>query len=145
VLPTERLRGADDAVREVLVTSPSPRLVTALAPVLVHNVDRVNLKALHLRLASAGLERRLAWVVENTLQALREELPSVKDARQRRAYTRAQKPAAPDVLDAGIRSKRTLDEVAAGSSDISKRWGIVTAIHPEDFARALRGARAAGA
>jgi hypothetical protein len=118
-----------------------------------------------LRLASAGLERRLAWVVENTLQALREELPSVKDARQRRAYTRAQvvlgiyedfvrdfadtelaaKPAAPDVLDAGVRSKKTLAEVATASSDTSKRWGIVTAIQPEDFARALRGARAAGA
>jgi hypothetical protein len=50
---------------------------------------------------------------------------------------------APDVLDAGIRSKQTLDDVVASSSPISRRWGIVTTLKPEDFAEALRGARAA--
>ena len=48
----------------------------------------------------------------------------------------------PNVLDGGIRSKRTLEEVRAASSAISKRWGIVTVLQPEDFVEALRGARA---
>jgi hypothetical protein len=52
---------------------------------------------------------------------------------------------APDVLDAGIRSRQTLDDVVASSSPISRRWGIVTTLKPEDFAEALRGARAATA
>jgi hypothetical protein len=42
------------------------------------------------------------------------------------------------VLDAGIRSKQSLDEVAGSSSDISRAWGIISALQPADFAAALR-------
>jgi hypothetical protein len=51
--------------------------------------------------------------------------------------------APPDVLDAAIRSKQTLNEVVAASSPISRRWGIASALQPEDFAVALRSAHAA--
>jgi hypothetical protein len=67
-------------------------------------------------------------VLESFLAVLREE------AREGRV--------APDVLDAGIRSKRTFDEVAASSSPISRRWGIITVLQTDDFVEALRGARA---
>jgi hypothetical protein len=50
------------------------RLTTALAPVLCTNVDRVSLNKLYLDLERAGLERRLAWVCENTLTALESDL-----------------------------------------------------------------------
>jgi transcriptional regulator with XRE-family HTH domain len=158
VLPSERLSSVGDAVREALVTAESPRLITALAPVLVRNIDHINLKKLHLQLTETGLERRLAWVVDNTLEAIRRELPTVSPAPWRRLYGRAQVVLgsflefittethgdfAPDVLDIGIRSKQTLKEVTESSSPVSRRWGIVTTLQPEDFVKALKGARAA--
>ena len=158
VLPSERLSNVGDAVREAIVAAESPRLITALAPVLVRNIDHINLKKLHLQLTETGLERRLAWLVDNTLEAIRRELPTVSPASWRRLYGRAQVVLesflefitteshgdfAPDVLDIGIRSKRTLKEVTESSSPSSRRWGIVTTLQAEDFVEALRGARAA--
>jgi hypothetical protein len=49
----------------------------------------------------------------------------------------------PDLLDPDILSKKTLEEVNAGRSKISRRWGIATSITPEDFAEALRASRGA--
>jgi transcriptional regulator with XRE-family HTH domain len=160
LLPSERLSNVSDVIREAIVASEFPRLITALAPVLVRNIDRINLKRLHLQLADAGLERRLAWLVENTLEALRRERPGLAPAPWRRFYNRARvvlesfldslssgsrdQVSAPDVLDTGIRSKETLADVAASSSPLSQRWGIVTTLQPDDFVAALRGARAAG-
>jgi hypothetical protein len=145
-------------VREAIVAAEFPRLITGLAPVLVRNIDGINLKKLHLELAAAGLERRLAWLVENTLEAVRRETPAAS-TRWRRLYGRARVvleaflsfltaepeagPRAPDILDSGIRSKQTLDEVAEESSAISRRWGIVTSLQPENFADALKEARGA--
>jgi hypothetical protein len=159
VLPSERLSEASDVIREAIVGSESPRLVTALAPVLVGNIDHLNLTKVHLQLTEAGLGRRLAWLVENTLEAIRRELPGVSPAPWRRLYSRAQvvlgsfldfvnvqsdeEIPAPDVLDPSIRSKQTLAEVTASASPISRRWGIVTTLQPEDFVEALRSARAA--
>jgi transcriptional regulator with XRE-family HTH domain len=160
VLPSQRLRQVADVVREVLVSAQSSRLVTSLAPVLVRNIDVVNLSRLQLQLADAGLERRLAWLVDNTLAAIRRELrqaPHEVATQYRRAEvllesfldvaTAAQtaKPAASktiDVLDPNIRSKKTLAEVTASSSSLSRRWGIITDLQPEDFAEALRAAHA---
>jgi len=48
----------------------------------------------------------------------------------------------PDILDPSIRTKRTLEEVKASSSPISRRWNIVTGLQPDDFSHALREARA---
>lgn len=157
VLPSERLGDVSAVIREVIVASELPRQITALAPVLVTNVDRLHLERLFAQLADAGLERRLGWVVENTLEAIRRELPGLPaKTAWRRPYNRAQvvlsaflefvgpapdRHRVPDVLDGGIRSKRTLEEVRAASSAISKRWGIVTVLQPEDFGEALRGAR----
>ncbi len=156
VLPSERLKEVGDAVRETLVAADIPRLVTALAPVLVANADRINLKQLHVQLDAVGLGRRLPWVVENTLVALQRETPATS-ADWRRLYNRArgvldtflallwaEPPLSPqplDVLDSTIRSKKTLEHVKAEASAVSRRWGIVTALQPEDFATALRGAR----
>ncbi len=157
VLPSERLSNVHDLVREAIVVAEFPRLIAGLAPVLVRNIDRINLKKLHLELAAAGLERRLGWLVENTLDAVRRETPGAP-TRWRRLYGRARvvleaflsfvtaepqaRPGAPDILDSGIRSKQTLDEVAAESSAISRRWGVVTSLQPENFADALKEAGA---
>jgi hypothetical protein len=49
---------------------------------------------------------------------------------------------APDVLDEDIRTKKTLEEVRADSSSISRHWNIVTRLQPADFLEALRATRA---
>lgn len=161
VAPSERLDEVGEAVRETLL-SDAPRHVAALAPVLVQNLERVNLRKLRADLAGAGLERRLFWVVENVLEALRLELrqPVARPLAQR--YRRAEvvldtfldsvpplavdpSPSAGavhlDLLDVTIGSRKSARDVAAASSDISKRWGIVSALQPKDFVLALRGAR----
>ncbi len=165
VLPSERLEAVGDIVRETLVAAESPRLITALAPVLVRNADRINLKKLHLELVGAGFERRLGWLLESTRDAVRAELVEPLPRPWAQVYRRAEvllsafvdfaraeglrgaasaAGLAPDILDRNIRSKRSLDEVVASSSNTSRGWGIVTSLQLEDFGEALRGTRAAG-
>jgi transcriptional regulator with XRE-family HTH domain len=145
-------------VRDALL-SGSPRLITALAPALVANLDRVRLSKIRATLADAGLEARFWWLLDNVRFAVNEILegrPSRHDARR---YGRAlvvlsaflDEPAGPgprisqphdrrDVLDADIRSKKSLQEVWTHASEFSKRWGIVTTLQPHDFRLALEQA-----
>jgi transcriptional regulator with XRE-family HTH domain len=160
IVPPDDLVALPDVIRETLLDG-SARLITALAPVLESHIDRLNLNRLHAVTVEVGLAGRLGWVLENTLAALGQELagalPSPWAQRYRRAQTllgaflesaaapqaaRSQTAVAADILDPGIRSKRTLEEVRASSSDISRRWHVVTRLQPENFAEALRGARA---
>lgn len=152
VLPSERLEEVHAVVREVLV-SPSPRLVTALGPVIARNADQVNLSKVNARLAEIGLERRLGWLADNLKEAVHAQLwrtpPREWANRYRRTevmldafLARHRAPAdvhalSVDILDAGIRSKKTLDEVAAENSSISQRWGVVTSLQTQDFIDAL--------
>jgi transcriptional regulator with XRE-family HTH domain len=160
-VPVRDLEDPADVVRAAIVEG-SPRVITALAPVLVTNADRVSLKRVHLALRDVGLERRLAWVVGNTLEAIRRELaqplPKAWAQRCRRAavvlsaflepITAARKvrlpePVIPDVLDTTIRSKKSLEDVSAVTSPLAREWDIVTRLQPDDFAQALRAARGA--
>ncbi len=151
MLPSDRLKEVVDVVRETLVTADA-RFITALAPVLVRNVDELHL--VRVQLALAGLERRLFWVGENTLAAVdadlnRPSVPKEWGALYRRArvllgaWLASVTPSAtaPDILDPTIRSERTKEEVERASSSISRRWGIITPIQPKDFVDALRDAR----
>jgi transcriptional regulator with XRE-family HTH domain len=159
VLPSQRLRAVADAVRETLVLGDQPRLITALAPVLVQNIQALNLHQVNVELAQAGLQRRLGWLVENTAEAAvstRVKAPRTWASNYRRAdvvlrnflqFVEPQLSDLPedpaigvDVLDRGIRSEQTLREQVAVASSISRRWRIATSIRPEDFATALRAA-----
>ena len=161
MLPSEQLTEVADVVRETLIGAESSRLLTALAPVLVQNIDRLNLPKLHAQLVETGLQRRWGWLLENTLLALHQESPQLSRPwalRYRRAALlienwlaafRVQSEeqrttdAQPlDIIDSNIRSRGTLDEVMATASDISHRWRIATSVKPSDFAVALRAARA---
>ena len=158
VLPSERFEEMARVVREAILLG-APRLLTALAPVLVQHIDRVSLRRLDSELREIGLDRRLPWIAENVVEAIRRDrssvLPRDLAARYRRAevvlegfldVARRRLPhpddRMPDVLDASIRSQRTLDAVKAHYSDISRSWGIVSGLQPEDFAAALEGTRA---
>lgn len=159
VVPDDRFTNPGDALREA-IASGQPRLVTALAPVLARNIDRINLPHLYAELAQGGLGGRLGWLIENTSDAIARESPRATGP-WRPLYRRAELvldtflgflhtlPRPPegalDVLDPGIRSKQTLEDVKASSSLISRHWGIITTLKPEDFVKALRGARAARA
>lgn len=159
-LPSERVATARDAIREVLVVPDSPRLVVALAPVLVWNIDSLNLHAIHHELARLGLAHRLGWLAENVLAALegrprppkpwalrvraaRVELGSyIEFARAARVEALARHPAAPDRFDTDIASARTAAEVALRASDVSKAWGVVSRLQPSEFGEALDAAYA---
>jgi transcriptional regulator with XRE-family HTH domain len=154
-VPTDRVRDVNGAVRETLVEG-SPRLVTALAPVLVSNSKEVNLRRIEGSLREVGLDNRLGWLVENVAAAIELDLSARRPSRHassryRRAsvlldaFLETASPpnreligAPPDILDDDIRSKQTLKEVRELVSPISRRWSIVTRLDTSDFLDALR-------
>lgn len=163
VLPSQQLEDVHDVVREALLLG-APRLVTAIAPVLAAHAERLNLTRLYAELEKLGHERRLAWVVENTLSALNAVVHT--DGPQSANWTKLRRRAElplklflefvssrseavdpnepPDVLDATIRSRRTLEEVQRQASKASARWGIATSLQSDDFIQALRASHATG-
>jgi transcriptional regulator with XRE-family HTH domain len=161
LLPSDLLKEAGDVIREVLLGAESPRHITALSPVLVHNIDNINLNKLRAQFLDYGLERRWGWLVENTLEAIRQELAEVLPRRYQAPLRRAELILAahlnhalahqpqeeaqvtPDILDAQIRSEKTLKEVQKNASSISLRWTIVTRLQTEDFLEALKASRVA--
>lgn len=162
VLPSERLEEAGDVVREALLGVGSPDLITSIAPVLVRNIDCINLHKLSAQFLEYGLERRLGWLLENTLAAVRQDLsagpPHTASSFYRRAalilgaslgnssfnWPQMNADEALDLLDAGILDEKRLSEVQKSMSAISRRWGIATALQPDDFINALKASRAAG-
>jgi transcriptional regulator with XRE-family HTH domain len=156
VLPSRRFSDVNVLLREVLL-APSPRLIAALAPVLVRNIDNLSLNKVYGDLAEVGRERRLGWLVDNTAAALRTELQTFQSRewgnRYRRALTtleefvrfavtrRGPVTESLDLLDPEVRSKRTVEALKRSASEQSTRWGIITRHQPEDFVTALRAAR----
>jgi transcriptional regulator with XRE-family HTH domain/post-segregation antitoxin (ccd killing protein) len=157
--PNEVFDNLATVIKQALVQR-DPRLVTALAPVLMENIDAINLVKLQLDLNASGLAWRLAWVCENTAQAIEDELrrqaPRSWAQRARHAAVtlnafveaanlglendRSSRLAAFSV-DPAIKSAKTLEAVKARMSEISRRWKQVTDLQPDDFAQALRAAR----
>jgi transcriptional regulator with XRE-family HTH domain len=152
---SEYLAQVHATIIEALATG-SPRLLTALAPVLVRNADRINFAKMTSDAHARGLLHRLYWAIENTIAAIEADgdaRPS-DDARLQSLASRRLKAAMRfafgyeatleglDLLDPTIRSEQTAVDVEAASSPISKRWHIVTSLQPKDFADALREANA---
>jgi len=149
----ESSKRVDEVILEALIAADSPRQVAAVAPVLVAQIERVNLGRLRLKAAEAGYEARLGWALENVLGAIRAELPRVGQAwrlKCRRAELLigaalaawpAPKPRAEDILDREILSEEGAAEARAARSAVARKWGIVTRITAEDFNEALRDGR----
>lgn len=158
-LPSETIKDAVAAIRETLVATEHSRHITAIAPVIVQNARNLNLSKLRAQLSESGLERRLGWVIENTLEALKRELAKDLPRETALAYERAKlvlqgirtdqwlagdtkiSDIPEDLLDPDIASEKSKTETRADSSSISKRWRILTGIQVEDFVRALEAAR----
>ena len=159
VIPSERLKEASDAIREALLSAESARQVTALAPVIVAQARNLNLPKIKAQLAEVGVDRRLSWVLDNTLEAISLELGRKLSPESALAYQQAQllfrdtlrawkaagsdwiRKAPEDILDPDIASEKSRDEVRDEASEISKRWRILTRIQVKDFVAALRAAR----
>lgn len=160
ITPTERLQRVGDTVARVLLGPASARLITALAPVLVKNISSINLFQVHQQLKEHGRDQRLGWLVENTRDAVAMSsapLPSQR-AKHRQVlmvlehYLDTHAPAAAnleagslkatDLLDDDMASRKTLVAVWSKASPISRRWGVVSALQPADFARAMEDADA---
>lgn len=160
-LPSERLQEAETLIREVLVAGHPPRHLTALAPVLVQNLDRLNLARLWSGFQSLGLVPRFAWLAENTVEAIHRLEPALKDRRQVSKFRKAElalqnlleringqelrsdEPRLEDPLGAPIPSRKTEEETRRVASPISRRWGILSSLQPEDFVKALHDAQLA--
>jgi hypothetical protein len=155
-VPSERFKEAAAVIVETLISPRSPRLLTALAPVVVGNIDVINFNKLRFQLAEAGFESRLGWLLDNILAAVRHELPAVS-GEWRSAYRRTELVLGNlleswqaiavrenfkglDIIDRDILSGRTLEEVRADSTPLSRKWGIITRLVVDDFVVALRGA-----
>jgi transcriptional regulator with XRE-family HTH domain len=153
VLPGKDVEHAHDVVQQALLDG-TPRLVTALGPVLVRHARAINLSKIQAGLERIGRERRLPWTVDNVLVAL-DRLAHTQPAAWAKLRRHAHLPLeqflehtpkpspspALDLLDSTIRTVSTLDELAAGSSPASKRWGIATSIDTDDFVNALKASR----
>jgi transcriptional regulator with XRE-family HTH domain len=149
---------AHEAILATLLGSRAPRLVTALAPVLLQHHEDLSLPSLRDRLTALGRERRLGWLLENVRDALAAPPPGA-DASWRRRAARAtvvlseelahfpppSGDVAPDLFDATIRSERSRNLVWEGrASPLSRRWGVVSELQPDDFRHALWSAHGPG-
>ncbi len=154
LLPSERLEQVDAVIREALLDGGSARWITALAPVLVLNIDRVNLPKLFAQFRDYGLQRRFLWLIDNVVEALREfrdeRLPRKEKVLLARALAALdlfreglphlvqEEPNGPeDTLGPGLLSPESREEVRADASKISNRWRILTPIQVADFRDAL--------
>ena len=70
----ERLVQPEQAILETLITAPSARLITALAPVIARQCEHINLDRIALKVRSHDIENRLWWVIEGTTLAVGERL-----------------------------------------------------------------------
>ena len=57
-----------------------------------------------------------------------------------RAFSSAERDIPPDLLDETTFSTETRHEIEEASTEISRRWKVITDLRPEDFAEALRAA-----
>lgn len=160
--PAERYTSASQALVEVLGRGRDARVLTALAPVLVWNIDAIDLPALHRDLDAMGRGHRLGWFAANVRSALTAigvrgaaewarrgrrtiaEIDAfVEWALPRRRAADGTLIGQEDRLDPDLSSARTIEEVRHQRSPLATEWGVVTVLRAEDFAEALRGAHAA--
>ena len=154
-LPSENLEQANQVIREVLIDGRNPRHITALAPVLVAQINQIHLTKLWSEFINLGLERRLGWVFENTLEALK-LAPKPANLTASRNYRQAEtilqqflgnihSPTFKhydtpllDVLGVVAPSNRTRSSLEKQSSPLSTKWGILSPFQVHDFVDALK-------
>lgn len=161
IIVPEKYNDPNEVVFETLYTSSSPRLIIALAPIIVKNIQRINFALIEKKLHDFGRENRLWWILENTLQSIQSRLkePLPRNLKllyriaetalagnilfrqyvvQERLSKQQNKPE--DILDSGIASQKTLEVVKSHRDEIAQKWNITTRIKQSDFEEALKNA-----
>lgn len=148
----------DDALVDTLLRARAARLVTAWAPVLVHQGEAVSLPAVRARIAAVGREQRLGWLLENVRAALATTPPTASAAWRRMAaratavldeelahFPPPDEHRALDLFDPTVRSATSRELVwQERASPISRRWRVVSELQPEDFREAVWSAHGPG-
>ena len=157
-LPSEKLDQAVNLVYETLIAANSSRQIAALGPVIVNYATPPTLNKLRIRFNEAGLINRFGWLLDNVRYAINEELGERLPADWHKKYAKAdlvlknlldfpwfkldsKDKNITDILDDTIAHPKDLKEVRSSSSNISKKWGVVSLIKPDDFVNALKEAR----
>lgn len=158
----EKLGNPNEAIFETLAIYQSSRLIAALAPVVVKNIQRVNFAVIEKKLRESGHQNRLWWVLDNTLAGVQKRLdgtflPRDLKLRYRHAETTLRdllslksralesSPNAPnhqgeDIFDEGVSTQKTLDSLRVKNDLLSKKWNILTRLKQSDFEEALKNA-----
>lgn len=145
-----------DVVLAVLLHPESARHVSALAPVVVTQVDRISFPELAARLAAWGRQSRLGWLLESLTEMIETEPPSTESASRRKVRRAAttielfvgsgmlQVPEANapfDLIDPDIRSVATAERILRTASRHAQKWHVATRIDVDNFREAWRSAR----
>lgn len=75
ILPSTLNQDIEATIREVLLDGRNPRQISAIAPVLARNYDRIDLKRLWARFVDYRLQNRLGWAVESVSEAIGKLVP----------------------------------------------------------------------
>jgi transcriptional regulator with XRE-family HTH domain len=152
----ERLESPETAIVETLIEGSS-RLITALAPVIARQCEKINLQriAQQLRTYAFGAQYRIWWVVDGTYQALggrlnEPYLPSDLHRLYQKAFlllerkkldvghVQEQLTDQEDELDQNLISERTIQLVKQNRDKLAHHWHIVTRIKKSGFEQALK-------
>lgn len=156
----EKLESPETVIVETLIEGSS-RLITALAPVIVRQCERINLQriAQQLRTYAFGVQYRIWWVVDGTYQALggrlnEPYLPSDLHRIYQKAFLLLERKKLDvgqvqeqlidkeDELDQNLISERTIQLVKQNRDKLAHHWHIVTRIKKSDFEQALKDSAA---
>ena len=157
-LPSEKLEQVVNLIYETLIAADSSRQIAALGPVIVNYATPPTLNKLRIRFNEAGLINRFGWLLDNVRYAINEERAERLTRDWHQKYAKAdlvlenllnfpwfkldsKDKNITDILDDTITHPKELKEVRSSSSAISKKWGVISRIKPEDFSEALKDAR----
>lgn len=160
-LPSENLEQANQVIREVLIDGRNPRHLTALAPVIATQISHIHLSKLWADCFHFGIERRLGWLLEHTLEALK-LVPKPVDRTTARNYRQAETtlqqflrnihaatptpydPSIQDVLGVSAPSQKTLAALKQQASVLFAKWRILSPFQIQDFVEALKASQNEG-
>lgn len=155
VLVPEKWNHPDQVIFDTLFQFREPRFISALAPVIVRNIDIINFEKIYIQLQELNRFRRLFWLIESTLSGISQRLDNFPTKAYRSSYRRAllQLVATDslikhrhgeidynreDFLDLNILSEKSVKIIEAERDDLAKKWNILTRITLQDFVNALK-------
>lgn len=139
---------------DVLVAHPEARLLTALPPVVVRQIDHVPFAAVQHGAVQAGVPGRWPWLLEHARAAL-EVVGNTGDTawllQRRRALTLIERflarlphpdPEEPfDLIDPELRHPASVQRAERAASVIDQRWRVLGRLTVADFAGPLEAVR----